>query len=91
MNPPTSEPICLTFYTKPDCPLCDKAEKLLEIVGDRWSLRVTKVNILSDRALYARYHDRIPVLVFPGDALLEAPISREDLTGMLRTVDGRQL
>ena len=89
MNPPTPKPICLTFFTKPDCLLCDRAERLLEIVGDRWPLRVTKVNILADGAAYERYHDRIPVLLFPGGTVLEAPIGQEDLVAILRTRLGR--
>jgi glutaredoxin len=88
MNPPIPEPISLTFYTKPDCPLCDQAEKLLEIVGDRWPLRVARVNIVSDRDAYEQYHDRIPVLLFAGGVVLIAPISRDDLTGALKALSG---
>lgn len=76
--------IIIILYTKPDCPLCQDAESLLEVAGRHWSLDVQRKNILQDRALYDLYWNRIPVLEFPDGATLEPPVTRELLTARLR-------
>lgn len=53
----------LKFYTRPDCPLCNKAEALLAEGG--FARAYEKVNIESDLELLERYGDKIPVLHNP--------------------------
>lgn len=82
--PAMSEPIVIDFYTKPDCPLCIDAESLLEVAGHHWRLDIRAVNILTDRAIYDLYWNRIPVLELADGATLEPPITRERLSSFLR-------
>ncbi len=90
MFPPHVKEIAVLFYTKPDCPLCDRAYELLEIVASSRDIRIESVNILTDASTYALYRDRIPVLVFPDGTVLEPPIHREELTRILnRLAEGQ--
>lgn len=74
----------VTFYTKPDCPLCERALALLEIAARRRPFRIEIVNILTESQIYEQYRDRIPVLVFPDGTTLEAPIRRDQLFSTVR-------
>lgn len=75
----------IKFYSKPNCPLCDKVEALLEAARGRWPLVVNKVNIMADNNLYDRYRNSIPVLQFADGRELQPPITRERLTTTLRS------
>lgn len=59
----------LVYYSKPDCPLCEKSWGVAEEVAARYRLGLERVDILSDPALARRYGEKIPVLVL-GDAVL---------------------
>ena len=48
----------LNFYTKPDCPLCDKIRQEMEESEVYWQ----EINIQTDPELFARYRHEIPVL-----------------------------
>jgi hypothetical protein len=76
--------IDIVFYTKPDCPLCEDAESLLEVAGHHWPLAIRRVNILTDRTVYELYWNRIPVLEGVDGVTLEPPITRELLSAFLR-------
>ncbi len=58
----------LTLIGKPGCHLCDDAEvvinKVLADFADR--AEVTKLNVLEDETLFARYSEEIPVLLING-------------------------
>lgn len=58
--------IFIKFYTKPKCPLCDKARTLLNGLMKEYHLNVEEVNILDNPILYGRYKYEIPVLLSPG-------------------------
>ncbi len=51
----------VTMYTRPDCPLCDKAKAAIRESGVDVTLH--EVNIDDDPALRRRYSDDIPVVV----------------------------
>ena len=59
----------IRFLTKPDCPLCDEALEALEPLIERWNLRIEKVDIRQDEALFAAHRYRIPVAEFRGEEL----------------------
>jgi len=64
----------LTIISKPDCHLCDVARDIVEtVVADlpdsrARHVRVEEFSILDDPALYARWWERIPVVLID-DAL----------------------
>jgi len=66
---PGSASETLVYYSKPECPLCDKSWPVVEALAARYRLGLERVDILSDPALERRYGERIPVLVL-GDAEL---------------------
>ncbi len=71
--------ILIKFYTKPKCPLCDKARRLLNGLRKEYSLDVDEVNILNDPDLYELYKYEIPVLLSPGLFQLQGRIEEEKL------------
>jgi len=62
----------LTLLTKPDCHLCDVAREVIDRtlaelpddVAER--VDVTEVSILDDESLYARWWEKIPVVLIDG-------------------------
>ncbi len=74
-----AQPLEVTFYSKPDCSLCDKAEALLRRLRREYPLRVTKVNILEHPELRAAYGCKIPLLKIDGGNQLALRITEERL------------
>ena len=58
----------LTLIGKPGCHLCDDAEVVINSVLADFADRaeVTKLNVLEDESLFARYSEEIPVLLING-------------------------
>ncbi len=56
----------LVFYSKEDCPLCDKGLAVARRLAIRHGLEIQKVDILSDAQLEAEYGEKIPVLMQGG-------------------------
>ena len=76
--------IRLTFYTKPNCPLCDEARDLLEDLKTEFSLTIQEVNIFSSPALYEKYKYIIPVVAIDGGPTFPAWFSEADLRRAFR-------
>lgn len=54
----------VTFYTRANCPLCDKAKAA--IAESRVPVRLTEVDIDGDPALHERYTNDVPVVHLNG-------------------------
>jgi 4a-hydroxytetrahydrobiopterin dehydratase len=54
----------VTLYTRPDCPLCDKARDAMTASGV--PIELTEVDIDQDAVLRARYTDDVPVIFIDG-------------------------
>jgi thiol-disulfide isomerase/thioredoxin len=63
-----SKEIELTLIGKPGCHLCDEAEAVVNEVLAEVAVQVslTKLNILEDEELFARFSEEIPVLLIEG-------------------------
>ncbi len=48
----------LSFYTKPNCHLCNQVREELDDIGVAWE----EVNILEDTDLWLRYRYEIPIV-----------------------------
>ncbi len=59
----------LTVFTKPNCPLCDKALEQIELARQQTDFEFVEVNILSDPTCYERYKNAIPVVLLNGREL----------------------
>jgi len=85
----TNAPRTLVFYTKPDCPLCDKAWPLAQQLAARFELALVRVDIRSDPALEGRYGEKIPVLVLGERELGWGRLSERALERQLGEATGR--
>jgi glutaredoxin len=56
----------IVFYTKPNCPLCDKALAVLRELQERIPFEIEPHNILEDPILYEKYKHDIPVAELDG-------------------------
>lgn len=52
----------ITFYTRANCPLCEEARLMLQLVQEDFELDVQEVDIESDEALHEKYMLMIPVV-----------------------------
>lgn len=78
----------LLFYSKIDCPLCDKGLPIVEDLARRFGLKVEKIDILAaDPDVLQRHRYRIPVVEFRGQELGWGRLSREELEGRLEEVE----
>jgi thiol-disulfide isomerase/thioredoxin len=84
-------PLDVTFYSKPDCPLCDKVEALLRRLQRQYPLRVTKVNIAEHPELSAAYGCKIPLIKIDGGNQLSLRITEERLRRALERAKARRL
>lgn len=78
----------VTLYTKPNCPLCDKALEQIdlaqaELAGRKTSFTFEQVNILSDLALYECYKHDIPVICLDGVEIFRHRLTAPDLLAKL--------
>lgn len=62
-------PTKLRLFTKPDCPLCDKAKADLEKIAMEFSVEVEEINITANIGLFTKYKNLIPVLEMDGKQL----------------------
>lgn len=81
----------VTFYTKPDCLLCETMR--MELLDLQWDVnfQLEELDIASDETLHARYFLEIPVVeIRAGNELvqLKAPISQIELRRQLKRLAG---
>lgn len=69
----------VTFYTKPDCPLCEEAKLMLKLAQEDFPLTWTEVNIESDDAIHEKYMLMIPVIERNGEPVLFGNIGYVDI------------
>lgn len=74
----------ITLYTKPDCPLCEKAEALLLEIQHEITFELKKINIAQDAALFEEYRYEIPVIAMEGRELCRYRVDREILRRALQ-------
>lgn len=62
----------LILYGRDGCHLCDEARELAaDLVAGATDVELVEVDIESDRALFLRYLERIPVLELDGEVVSE--------------------
>jgi glutaredoxin len=57
--------VTVLFYTRRGCHLCEEAARVLELVAAETEFSLTVIDIDSDPAAKALYHEDIPVTVLP--------------------------
>lgn len=73
----------ITLYTKPDCPLCEKAETVLLEIQSEIAFRLEKVDITQDEKLFTQYRYEIPVIAINGHEFCRYRVEREALRAAL--------
>ena len=68
-----------TLYTRSNCPLCDEAKLMIELVNEDFFLPYREVDIESDDALHEKYMLMIPVLEKDNEVLLYGNIGYVEL------------
>ena len=56
----------VVLFTKPGCCLCDTVKAQRHRLRGVQPFELREVNVLEDRAAYAKYHDEIPVVFING-------------------------
>jgi hypothetical protein len=73
----------ITYYHRPGCWLCDKAEEMLNGLVERYGINVTRVNIDNDEELYRLYRHDIPVMEFSDGSTMNGLIRKKELVKKL--------
>ena len=74
-----------TLYTRSNCPLCDEAKLMIQLVNEDFPLPYQEVDIESDEALHEKYMLMIPVLEKDNEVLLYGNIGYVDLLEALES------
>ena len=69
----------VTLYTKPNCPLCDKALEEIERARIQRPFDLVEVNILEDPQVYEQFKHAIPVVALDGVELFRYRLTCEEL------------
>jgi len=79
----------VTLLTKPDCHLCDVAREVIDVtLADlpeqvSGAVEVTETSILDDDALYAKWWEKIPVVLIDGELHGHWRVSQDRLAAAL--------
>ena len=68
-----------TLYTRSNCPLCDEAKLMIQLVNEDFPLTYREIDIESDEALHEKYMLMIPVLEKDNEVLLYGNIGYIEL------------
>ena len=69
----------ITFYTRQNCPLCEEAKLMIELVQEDYPLEYKEVDIESDDVLHEKYMLMIPVIEKNGEILIYGNIGYVEL------------
>ncbi|MBM7661518.1 glutaredoxin [Bacillus mesophilus] len=73
----------ITFYTKENCPLCDKAKLIIEELANEFSITIEEKDIYKDDQLLELYQVMIPVISLNGEELAYGLIDYQDVRNQL--------
>lgn len=62
------------FYSRSNCPLCEEARLMLELVKEDIYLDIEEINIEENDELHEKYFLRIPVIECKGQIIQEGRI-----------------
>ena len=69
----------VTFYTQPNCPLCDEARLMMKLAQEDFPLTWTEIDIQTDDDIHEKYMLKVPVIEKDGEALLYGNIGYVDI------------
>jgi glutaredoxin len=65
------------LYSKVDCPLCEKAKRVLQELQKEWNFEVKEIDIYKDDALLEKYQLMIPVIEIGGEEVAYGLIHKD--------------
>ena len=74
----------LTFYSKPDCPLCDDAFPGVSQIAAKYGVEIERVNIEAAPAVFEKSRYRIPGVTFRGFELGWGRFTVEEIAARLK-------
>ncbi len=72
------------FFTKDNCPLCEDAELLMNMLQREWGFEMEVYDIYKDDTLLEKYQLMIPVVVVNGVEVDFGQVSKEKIENYLR-------
>jgi len=69
----------VTFYTKPNCGLCEEAKLMMQLVQEDFPFTWTEIDIQTDDELHEQYMLMVPVIEKNGEVLLSGNIGYIEL------------
>lgn len=69
----------IKFYTRQNCPLCEEAKLMIELVREDYPLEYEEVDIEQDEVLHEKYMLMIPVIEKDGEILMYGNIGYAEL------------
>lgn len=84
---PDDHDLQLTFFTKPDCTLCDAAWFVVDKVARAFGVPVEKIDISQPDAAHwhQQYRNDIPVLHLDGVEIFRHRVHERELRALLRS------
>jgi len=73
----------VTLYTKANCPLCQRAERVILSLQAELGFRFERQDITQDPTLYERYRFDIPVIAIDGQERFHHRVSKAELRAAL--------
>lgn len=73
----------IKFYTRPNCELCDEAERMLRLVAEDHLLEWQTINIEEDDKIHEKYMLMIPVIEQEGEVLAFGNIGYIDILELI--------
>jgi glutaredoxin len=73
----------LIFYTKPDCPLCEKALVVVKTIKKRIDFQLEVKDITQDKALFEKYCFDIPIIELNSVTRFRGRVTEEELGAAL--------
>ena len=74
----------VTLFSKPNCPLCDKALEQIELARREMDFEFRSINILDDEEIYFRYRHEIPVVCVDDKEAFRHRLTSDALVDRLR-------
>jgi len=74
----------IKVYSKPECPLCDKALEIIQEVGCNFDFKLEIIDITKDDELFAEYCFDIPVVAVNGVMRFKGVVDKQSLKQLLR-------
>jgi len=75
--------VTVHFYTRRGCHLCERAAEVLARVAAEWEVVTTIVDIDSDPAARALYHEEVPVTLLPNGRRFRYELDKNELQRQL--------